>query len=72
MAVRGLFGETMGDLDRHLAAEAAWRAVAIVTAVVMLLTALAFALTGLSLFTAVSGTLLMLSVAALHFVDIVV
>ena len=62
----------MGDLDRHVAAEATRRAVGIITAVVMLLTALVFALTGLSLFTAVSGALLTLSVAALHFVDIVV
>ena len=62
----------MGDLDRHLAAQAVWRAVAIVTAVVMLLTALVIALTGLSLFTAVCGALLMLSVAALHFVDVLI
>jgi hypothetical protein len=58
--------------NRQNAVEAAQRVVGISAAVLMLLTALVFALTGMSLFTAVSGALLMLSVAALHFVDIVV
>jgi hypothetical protein len=61
----------MGDLDRYAAAEAARRVAGIVAAVLMLLTALIFALTGMSLFTALCAALLMLSVVTLHFVDIV-
>ncbi len=59
-------------VEAALRVEAAQRVVGISAAVLMLLTALVFALTGLSLFTAVCAALLMLSVVTLHFVDIVV
>jgi hypothetical protein len=72
LAFRGLLTEyDMDDLARQDTIEKALRIVAIVVAVVMLLTFASIALTGLSAYTMVCAVLLMLSTSTLFVVDLV-
>ena len=61
----------MDKFARQDAIEKALRIVAIVVAVVMLMTFVSIALTGLSLYTTICAVLLMVSTSALFVVDLV-